>query len=154
MNLVCRKILESDFELLWEWRNNPDVLKFTTSKEPISIFDHLKWCKARTLEERMELEPFMAFSDSSQTIGFARLDFAQDNSFEVSLIIGSEFRKLGYGKEVLLRICTYARVIRPNFAILARIHHDNAASKSLFLKCGFVLVENGREFNRYQLNTD
>lgn len=153
MNLVCRRILESDFELLWEWRNNPEVLKFTTSKGPIPISEHLKWCKARTLEGRIEREPFMTYLVSNQTIGFARLDFIQADSFEVSLVIGPKFRNLGYGREVLSNICTSARVMWPNIAIIARIHQDNIASKKLFLKCGFVLMEYGNEFDRYLLST-
>jgi RimJ/RimL family protein N-acetyltransferase len=152
MNLVCRRILECDFELLWEWRNNPDVLKYTTSKQPIPISEHLKWCKARTLEKRIELEPFMTYLDSNQIIGFARLDLLQDDTFEVSLVIGSEYRNHGYGKEVLSNICTSARVMRRNVAITARIHQENVASKNLFLNCGFVLIENGSEFDLYVLS--
>ena len=126
---------EDSLELL-VWRNEPDVRIFSHNQSPISAETHANWLKKRlTL---IQNEPFLAFSKSSEKIGFTRFDEGgSKNTYRVAILINPTLRGKGYGKLILALSIQHCLAKNPDAIFQATIHKGNFASQDIFSKNGF-----------------
>jgi RimJ/RimL family protein N-acetyltransferase len=150
MDLILRNARLDDSTLLLAWRNSPDARKFSSSTEEISLESHRAWLKQRIA--RQDNEPFWIIELSHQLVGFIRLDLKRfsDSTFVISILIDNDFRGAGIG-QAALKLMQNSLGDSRRFRVLAKVHKNNIASKSLFEKSGFTVSEIGLDFLEYEL---
>lgn len=150
MDLNLRNATLDDSSLLLAWRNSPDARKFSSSTEEISLKSHKAWLNRRIA--RLYNEPFWIIELSHQPVGFIRLDLKRfsDSTFVISILIDNDFRGAGIG-QAALKLMQDSLGGSGRFRVLAKVHKNNAASKSLFEKSGFTISQDGSDFLEYEL---
>ena len=143
---------ESDKEALLNWRNNPNVMRFTRTKTAIPMGEHEIWFERRL--KMLEQEPIWIFTSREARIGMTRLDLIDpvEKEFEVSILVDENYQNAGFGKKMLFRTCDFALNQLVAKCIRAEIHIENQASINLFSKLGFIKQSiNDEEFFTYDL---
>jgi RimJ/RimL family protein N-acetyltransferase len=139
-----------DAELLLNWRNDPNVRRFSKSSGLIDEVGHINWLEIRLA--KTQSEPLFIFISDGQAAGTARLDKILDNenSLEVSILIGPEFQGLGKSRILLDLVCTYAIENLEPRSIIAHVHHENTKSISLFQSANFTYLSRDGDFLEFQ----
>jgi RimJ/RimL family protein N-acetyltransferase len=119
------------------WRNDPLVYVWNRTNRVIKVDEHVAWFKNR--KSKLEHEPIFAYFDGSFFVGMARLDLTSTHVYEISVLVNPSFRGIGYGKAILHDICALLSAERfAFFDVLAYIHVDNTASRTLFESFNFI----------------
>jgi RimJ/RimL family protein N-acetyltransferase len=150
MNDSIRIATISDGELLLNWRNHPNVRKFSKSRGQIHEAGHIRWLEIRLT--KAQSEPLFIFISDGKVAGTARLDkiLEYENCLEVSILIDPEFQGQGKSKILLGLVCNYAtEILGPN-KIIAHVHHENTKSISLFRSAGFTFFSRDGDFLEFQ----
>jgi RimJ/RimL family protein N-acetyltransferase len=139
-----------DAELLLNWRNDPNVRRFSKSSGLIDEVGHINWLEIRLA--RITSEPIFIFISDGRAAGTARLDKVLDNEncLEVSILIDPKFRSLGKSKILLDLVCNYAIEKLGPKKIIAHVHHENTRSVSLFTSASFTYLCKNGDFLEYQ----
>lgn len=143
---------ESDKETLLNWRNNPNVMRFTRTRTAIPMGEHEIWFERRL--KVLEQEPIWIFTRGEARIGMTRLDLIDpaEKGFEVSILVDDNYQNAGIGKKMLFQTCDFALDRLAAKYIRAEIHNENQASIKLFSKIGFTKRStNPEEFSSYDL---
>ena len=150
MNDSIRIATISDGELLLNWRNHPDVRKFSKSSGQIHEAEHISWLEIRLA--KTQSEPLFIFISDSQAAGTARLDKILDteNCLEVSILIDPDFQGLGKSKILLDLVCNYVVENLGPYKVIAHVHHENIKSISLFQAAGFTYLSRASNFLEFQ----
>ncbi len=152
MEITHRTAILADADVLFSWRNNPNVRAFSLNTEEISFEVHLKWFSERL--ERVDLEPFLVFVSNQGLLGMSRLDSISHSidEFEISILIDPGRQKLGFGAMILASTCEIFFNQYPQKTILAKVHSQNLASQRLFQRANFVLKNTQNDFLTYARN--
>jgi len=152
MNASIRIATISDAEMLWIWRNDQNVRKFSKSTGLVSQTEHIVWLKDRL--KRVRNEPLFIFTIEDAMAGTARLDALRglEKSFEVSILIGPKYQGFGYARILLDQVNEYAIDKLQAEMIFATIHNDNSKSTKLFLSAGFNYLSRDGNFITYVKN--
>jgi RimJ/RimL family protein N-acetyltransferase len=129
MNL--RLAEEKDSKTLFDWRNEESVRFQSINTEPILWETHLTWFKESLVNPNRQI--YIAKVDG-QEVGMIRAD-KDENGYELSWIIDSHFRCMGYGKQMLNQI-----VGRLSGHICAQIKKDNVPSLAMAKSLGFRCI--------------
>lgn len=135
------------------WRNSPLVYIWNKTNRPIGLNEHIAWFENR--QTKLKEEPIFSYFDGSSLVGMARLDKLSIDSIEVSLIVNPKSRRNGYGRKILTDICKFFSVMAlRGEGLIAVIHEDNLASRSLFESSSFILFDKKGVFDffRYEKN--
>ena len=135
------------------WRNSPLVYIWNKTNRPISLKEHIAWFESR--QTKLEEEPIFSYHDGSAFVGMARLDKLSIDSIEVSLIVNPKSRRNGYGRKILTDVCHFFSVMPlTGEELIAVIHADNLASRSLFESSHFITFDKKGVFDylRYVKN--
>ncbi len=146
--LDCRKANISDSLLLLEWRNLPDVRKYSRDTREISLEEHTTWFSEKT-DPSQSGSAIYIFSNNFEPVGMSRLDKISIFEAQISIIVAPEHRRSGVGffmlqKTILLGVESESLKI-----FNAYIHLENFASKKLFGKCGFRSTETVENFDKF-----
>ncbi|MDB4510177.1 UDP-2,4-diacetamido-2,4,6-trideoxy-beta-L-altropyranose hydrolase, partial [Akkermansiaceae bacterium] len=131
---VLRDVSLKDEDILFKWANDPDIRKYSCSKNRIPLEEHKKWLKKK-LSEADCLFLMMMFDDCPA--GVFRLDY-QSDEYVISYSLGSQHRGKGLGRLLL------SSGIRESFkkdrigAIVGYVAIDNKPSLKLFRGLGFT----------------
>lgn len=141
----------SDMNRLFEWRNGLEVINFTSSQETISKTEHEIWFKKRI--SKLDSEPIWIFELESIAVGMTRLDALKSDSgiFEISIIVDTNYKNLGFGTKMIERSCEFARTNLRAKSIYARVHNKNENSIKLFLKLKFIFIYSSLDSIDYDL---
>ena len=89
------------------------------------------------------------FLEGVQPIGMSRLDWVDEESSELSILVNPSYWGRGYGSSILeLTIQQTMTPLKINH-LFATIHKDNLSSISLFTKFGFSQVGGGDIFQEF-----
>jgi RimJ/RimL family protein N-acetyltransferase len=137
MEITQRPANLGDASVLLDWRNNPNVRKFSLNTGQISIDEHLLWLSGRLA--RIKLEPFFLFSEGENLIGMSRLDIAPGSTdrFEISILVDPSQHSKGFGTRMLDMTCKSFFCLHPDQIIVAKVHTLNSISQRLFTSAGF-----------------
>lgn len=135
-----------DMKDIYDLSNDDLVRANSFNQEKIQWEDHQKWFKNK-LEDEKSL--FYVIRNDSDLIAQIRFDM-NDEDAEISISIAPNFRGKGLGAN-LLKI-TSEKVISEKEAkkIIAYVKNDNAASKTIFEKAGYILKEKDSGKLRYE----
>jgi len=132
-SLTLRQAEASDADLLLEWRNDPEAVRFSASRREIGPAEHRQWLAHALASPTTRI--WIAERDGS-AVGQVRLD-PQPGGHEVSIMVAPRERGRGVGQALLSGLMALA-LAQGRHPLLARVDRDNAASIRLFLRAGFV----------------
>lgn len=136
-----RPMLETDLDITFSWRNDPQVLKYAQTSNPISYNEHeavFKFNNSLKLIFEVNSAPVGYVSCSRDSAGI---------SGEWSFHIGKEHRGQGLS-EIMLRAALYYLIKEEGyFHITATVLEHNEISHILHDKLGFI--QNGPESNGF-----
>ncbi len=152
LSLLSMRMANSlDSQKLLEWRNQPEVRKFSPNTEIIEQAEHDFWFEMRI--KRLATEPLFIFELGDEPIGMSRLDGVkvEENIFEVSILLDINFQGRGLGTSMLKKTCLFALNNLKAEMITALIHFENRKSEKLFTRIGFRLIGKVGNFKQLQL---
>jgi RimJ/RimL family protein N-acetyltransferase len=128
------EVCEKGSRLLWEWANDPDVRAVSFSTKPISWDQHAEWFKSRLGDPNCVF--YLAVNVDSRPIGSIRYEIKGTDAV-ASINLDREFRRQGYGSQLIQMGGERLFSLRGIKIIHAHIKHGNQASIKAFLRAGF-----------------
>lgn len=135
--LYLRKATIGDMDLLFKWANDPVVRENSFNTNTISYDVHKRWFDS-IMNDPSVLQYIMM--DNDIPIGQIRLKVHGDEA-EIGYSVAKEYRKKGYGHEILRLMAD--RIRKDNLAIkrlVAKVKPDNTASNRLFISEGYEAI--------------
>lgn len=130
----------ADTETLWRWRNDPDTRAHSRSSAELPLETHRAWLGGALHRDDRIL---LVAEDDAGPVGTVRWDLEvarEPQEWEVSITVAPERRGQGRagpllaaGELALLAARRDARTV-----LLAAVHQDNAASRALFWRSGYL----------------
>ena len=132
-DVALRAARNDDVALVRSWRNDPDAVRFSTSRRPVSELDHGRWFSAALVDPRVRL---WVAEERGIPVGQARLNLDGDAGV-LSIAVAPAARGRGVGQQ-MLRIAL-AEIERDHLVaiVTAVTHPDNSASMRAFERVGF-----------------
>ena len=148
-NLVLREATPDDCEDILIWRNDPISLKMSKNSKKVTSASHRIWFED-TLADNSKLL-LLAINAQSKKIAVSRLDFCKSfNRAKVSININPDFRGKGLGEEILNHTSRYVDLNYKNCKkLVAEIKEFNHASRKIFERAGYKLVEKNGKYLKY-----
>jgi len=140
-NLLLRALEPEDLDILYEWENNAELWKFSSTLTPYSKFalrDYLIDSLQGILYTR-QLRLMAIEKKTKTTVGTIDL-FDYDPIHQracIGILVDLQFRRKGYGEEILLLTASYAFAVLHLNQLYAYIPLSNTNSFNLLCKCGY-----------------
>ena len=132
--VVVRAATQADARDLFEWRNAPDVRRFSRSEAPIAWDEHCRWLDATLADPRRVL---LVGSAGASPAGVVRYDLAGAEA-EVSIYLAPGQAGRGLGRALLGAAERWLAARQPDVSFVwAEALAGNEASHRLFTGCGF-----------------
>lgn len=143
--MKLRRILESDYETLFRWRNDPRIYEWCRQNSPLHWDKHLDWCRAQARDPRLDM--FVMLGDSGNPVGVCGLtDICLINRrAEFSLYIGPEHQGNGYAYRGLEKLLEHGFDTLGLNRIYGETFDGNRA-QNIFEKMGMVCEGVRRDF--------
>ncbi|OEJ66327.1 UDP-2,4-diacetamido-2,4,6-trideoxy-beta-L-altropyranose hydrolase [Magnetovibrio blakemorei] len=125
----------ADTDLMYRWQSNPNLRKH--SRQPLSptYDEHVSWVEASLSNPRRMILLIMHAGISVGILRFDKLNEA--NKYEISILIDDKYQGLGIASAAL----SLGRALHPSSQIIAEVHIENKASRTLFLNAGYVPID-------------
>lgn len=151
---ICRlRALEpQDVDVLYSWENDTALWRVSGTMAPFSrhslirFIDEQQYDIYASRQQRLIIETDI--DNQPVVVGAIDLfDFDPQNlRAGVGIVISAEYRKLGYAKDALCTLATYANDVLHLHQLWCGIGADNNASIRLFQGAGFVECGRRREW--------
>lgn len=139
-----------DMKDVFDLSNDELVRANSFNPEKIQWEDHQKWYKNKINDKNCSYYLIKDFENN--LISQVRLDKINASEGNISISVSARYRGKGYGAKVLQAVSKKIIYEQYTKKINAYIKNENAASKSVFEKAGFVLKEKYTEKVRYEFN--
>jgi UDP-2,4-diacetamido-2,4,6-trideoxy-beta-L-altropyranose hydrolase len=146
--LTLRAATERDARRLWLWRNEPDARAMFGDTKPVSWESHAAWLTTRLADPDTLI--FIVEADE-RPCGSVRFHIELTGTAVVSIAMAGHVQGRGYGTDALAMACREAFARRFCERIEARVKRENAASRRIFLKGGFVPAGEEADYLLFQL---
>ena len=143
---ICRlRALEpQDIDVMYGWENDTDLWRVSGTMAPFSRHSLMRFIEEQqydiyaSRQQRFVIE--VDVDGEAKAVGAIDLfDFDPQNlRAGVGIVISAEYRKLGYAKDALCTLATYAKDVLRMHQLWCSIGADNDASIRLFQGAGFV----------------
>jgi diamine N-acetyltransferase len=147
-----RALEPDDIDLLYEWENDAKIWEVSNTYEPFSKYILAKYIKEsqRDIYESKEARMIIETLDGKAVGAIDLFDFDPFHfRAGVGVLIHDEKdRKLGYAKDALQLLCSYASNHLRLHQLFANISADNLASVHLFTNNGFELTGTKKDWRR------
>ena len=141
-HILLRPISESDYKVIWHWRNHLNVRKGFFNTEPVSWKEHKKWIDFKITDSDTKIYIAMQGDDR---VGIIRFEIKKDYA-EVSTNLNPDFFYRGLGSNIIKigtdRFLNETKIALP---IIAEIKKDNIASKKAFTRAGYEIIKDTKE---------
>jgi UDP-2,4-diacetamido-2,4,6-trideoxy-beta-L-altropyranose hydrolase len=133
--LNLRNVTSADCRRIWEWTNDPAMLRFAfQTTKPVSWENHCRWF-ADTLSAAKRTQ-YLAETPTGEPAGQIRFE-PEGNHSVVSVYLDADFRGKGLAPQLIrsgtLRFCAE----KPSQTIIAWIKPENESSRRAFLAAGY-----------------
>ncbi|MCP4847277.1 MAG: GNAT family N-acetyltransferase [Verrucomicrobiaceae bacterium] len=130
----------SDSGDIFAWRNDKLTRRMSHSTDKVEWEDHSKWFEA-SLSNPNRLLLICSLANDGSKAGVVRFDTESDESV-ISINLAPSMRGKGFAKPCLEAALTYFRKEKPAIKrVKAEIKSLNEASRRLFVRVGFVFLE-------------
>jgi UDP-2,4-diacetamido-2,4,6-trideoxy-beta-L-altropyranose hydrolase len=136
MPIDLRRAGKEDCDLIFSWRNHPDVRRHFFEPKEIPYAEHKQWFEDSLKKpDRMILLAWQA----GQPVGVIRFDFLEGRSekAEIDIYVAPGCHGRGIGKEILAQGEAWVRENTGVSILLAKVKKENRASIAMFESCGF-----------------
>jgi UDP-2,4-diacetamido-2,4,6-trideoxy-beta-L-altropyranose hydrolase len=131
--VTLRRVRSDDAELMREWRNDHDAVRFSVTGRPVTPDEHAAWF-ARQVDDPARL--FWIAEQMGRPAGQVRVDVTGSEG-TVSIAVAPEQRRRGIGTSILQAMLSEI-VHHPEVRTLTALaHSDNVASVRAFERAGF-----------------
>jgi len=131
---MIRRATIDDCEMVFSWRNSPEVMEQSTLQRQVTWDEHQNWF-ANAIAGTVRLLWII-----QSNAGTVRVD-KTDSRGVVSIYVLKEFQGQGKGTTSLISACREAFTHWNDVMELqAHIREDNVRSMSMFAACGFMRV--------------
>ena len=138
-----RRATIEDAETILEWRNDPLAIEMSKTRKAVSLAEHLDWF-ARAIASPSH--HIIIALENERPLGVVRFS-RQEAEWLVSINLAPAERGRSLAARILKKSIAAAGVTQ----LAAEIKNTNVASIRLFEKCGFKLVGNDGQFQRWTL---
>lgn len=145
MKFELRPVEEKDLKVTLEWRNDPEVLKYAQTPNPISMEEHAAMYKFNNAIK-------LIFLVNDVPAGFVA--FTRDPDFpkgEWSFHLSKEFRGKGLSELMLKSALYYIIEVEGYVVVTAAVKKNNEISNYLHQKLGFEYVSSKDDFYELKL---
>jgi UDP-2,4-diacetamido-2,4,6-trideoxy-beta-L-altropyranose hydrolase len=135
--LRLRPAVSDDEELLWRWRNDPEVRAWSFRTEPIPRDEHAGWFRSAMASQDTVL--WICSDGDGTPIGQGRIRI-RGTEGEISVSLAAPWRRRGYGRalvELVTEQCLAGD--RAGSSVTALIKVGNEGSRCVFEGAGYVL---------------
>ena len=140
-NYVSIKPISSrDLNFLFHLQNKQNARKYFKKKSKISSSEHKKWFKTKFNDNKVIIFKICL---GNLSIGYFKLENKINETYDISILIDSDFQKKGFAKKVLKKI----KIIMSDKKLIAEVHKKNIFSKKLFINSGFKLEKSKNNFD-------
>ncbi len=140
--LVLRNLESSDVDSMFEYRMDPQVLKYQNwdSESPADLQKFIEDLSPNGPDTRGEWFQFgIVLKETGELIGDCGLcpSIDQPSQFEIGITIAPVFQRMGFACEALTTIMDHLMFEGESHRVYASIDPENDASIALFQKLGF-----------------
>ena len=134
---------------IWELRNEFNTRNMMLNNTSIKWEEHKEWFTRVFRDQNYFI--FICNYDN-KPIGVSRFNQSKNfhNAYEISIILNIEYRGKGFGTFFLKQsINLLYKKLGKRAQLIAKIKKDNFSSKSLFMKNGFKVNSNFKDYIQY-----
>lgn len=133
--VTLRPLMREDAELVFGWRNMPEIVARATSARPVVWDEHVRW-----IEETVTASKRRAFivETDGKPVGQTRFDRSSDSECVISVYLIPGHLGHGVGKTAIDQGCAAIFAEWPVREVIACVQHGNERGRGVFRKCGFV----------------
>jgi len=130
-----RPAAPEDCELVFRWRNLPEIIALGSSQSEVKKNEHTRWF-LKTLKSKTRRAFIICLQD--QPIGQVRFELKKNKWIEISVYLLKRFRGFGFGVLAINLGCNHAFTTFPKaVGIFAFVREKNIVSLRGFQKAGF-----------------
>lgn len=134
--LELTRATQEHMEILFSWRNEPNVYRYFKSPKPIEWNEHLNWFN-EILKSHSDYLFLARLND--EYCGVIRYKLESDSA-TISITISPHFQGMGIASKLLL-LGEKEEHLRQCRFFYAEINEENVASQNAFKKAGFKKVK-------------
>lgn len=138
-DLVLKKAIMDDmndmYNNIWSQEESAKYMLWVPTKNIEEAKDRI----IKTIQYQKDKIAYLVYEKKSgQAIGFAGMKEIEDKVYEdIGIGIGTNFIRLGYGKQILMALVDYCFDDLGAIKIVCSCRSENIASRRLQLSCGF-----------------
>jgi RimJ/RimL family protein N-acetyltransferase len=144
-HLSLRKVIYTDESLLFNWANDPDVRKWSFSKNVISLDEHKIWFNKKLNDSNVLM---LIFEVNNTPTGMVRLE-KENGEVVLNYLIASQSRGKGLASRMLKMAMNEVGSHWQNIKVFAYTLPENIASIKSLERAGFYLESSSNEKNCY-----
>ncbi|MDO9551544.1 GNAT family N-acetyltransferase [Rhodonellum sp.] len=145
--IFLRDVSTDDLDLTFQWANNPDTRKHSINKDYISKERHDFWFESKLTDVQCIYQILM---EGNTAVGSIRVDLKDGDGIISYLIDPNQYQK-GLGKKIVELILDYIKLNFPKVKkLIGFVDHENIASKKIFEKLGFQLINKQHPLLEFQ----
>ena len=145
-NIHLRPASHEDCDLLFKWRNLPEIINLSSSRRKVSHAEHKFWFQS-VLENSNKL--IFIIEEGGLPVGQIRFDINIDGEAEISIYLIPGQGGRGIGGFAISIGCDLLSDQNNVKKIVANIRSDNSHSISAFTKCGFKSMPNSSNLHQH-----
>jgi diamine N-acetyltransferase len=151
--LRLRAVEPADLEVLYTWENDTEIWYLSNTLIPFSKYTLKQYIKAasKDIYETKQLRLIIEVLDEKRAVG--AIDLFDFDPFNLRAGVGilvhdKQDRKKGIATQALSTLTTYARDVLGLKQLYCNITENNEDSLKLFIKQGFVITGQKKEWTR------
>jgi len=130
--LFMRKAVETDSDLLLEWRNDPITRQASINHQVVSLEEHQKWFYQASNNPKIKLFIIEQHNDPIGTVRAVQ----KENGWELSWTVSPNYRGKGLAKRMVASILNEL-----SGNLMAKVKKENIASQKVALFLGMKLIK-------------
>jgi UDP-2,4-diacetamido-2,4,6-trideoxy-beta-L-altropyranose hydrolase len=132
--ISLRPATAADAKLIFEWRNDPVIVRLGSSQREVTWTEHEEWFSQSITSGKRRI--FIVQNDGVP-IGQVRFDLLESSECVISAYLLTEFTGRGWGVEAMRSGCEMIFEIWPIQSVSACVRAENKAVQSALAKVGF-----------------
>ncbi len=136
--LTWRFAATSDALTVFNWRNDPEVIRYTRSARPLEWKSHVEWMALHTADDYSS-GLFLIFEVQEIPVATTRFEKIKESEGEISILVDPRFQGKGLGARVIQITTEQIESRFGGLELVAYIDKRNFPSVKFFQKAGFLL---------------
>jgi len=152
--IYLRPLTIEDAATSFQWRNDPEIWKFTMFRPPapITLDMESKWLQNALLQDDQQRFA-ICLSNSKRYIGNVQLIHIANGTAEFHLFVAEkEYWGKGIGAQATMLMLDYAFNTLQLNQVNLEVHRENLRAFQIYKKAGFLEADNGTEFTKMTLS--